>query len=152
MATLNVYTTKPLREAKAAQELREAGVRAYVPSEPRQWGRNRRYVPTGRQYVFAKGEKPYDAEHVGKRLGTATPEEVRRMYVRSSKTQRRHAFAVGDKVIIRKGHNAEVMAVICEILGRGWYSIGVDMFGKFCTSKKHERDLADPKQIRYEPG
>jgi hypothetical protein len=142
MATLNIYTTKPQREAKARQEFRDAGVKAYVPSERRQWGKSKRYVPTGRQYVFAKGDKPYDAEHIGKKLsGTATPEEVLGMYVRTSKTQRRHAFAIGDTVNIKRGAHAEVTATVVGIIRAQWYEVQVVFFGKTHVVRIRESDL-----------
>lgn len=150
-ATLIAYRTPPQSERKAAQEAREAGHRAYLPREPRQTTKGVRRVPTARGYVFCEG-KPSDAEHIKGAIGPVSRTELRRLYVRTSKTQRKHKFSVGQKVTVAKGQGVFVPAVVCEILGRGWYSIGVEMMGKLCQSKKHEKDIATDPQIRYEPG
>jgi hypothetical protein len=94
---LYVYRTNSQCEQKAQKELREAGIKAYVPTEKRLWGRIERRVPTARQYVITAGLKPHDADHVGQRVpGVTAPHELRRLYLRRSKTQRKKDFAPGD--------------------------------------------------------
>jgi len=131
-----VYTTS--HRTKARQELKRHGIKPYTPPE---FGG-----------LIAANDKPPEATYVHGKIGTVSRDEFARMYARTSKTQRRHKFAVGTKVNILKGYHAEVPAVVLEILGRGWYVLGVEMMGKLCPFKKHERDLEDPRQIRYEPG
>lgn len=156
MRTLNAYTVPPQKERKAVKELREAGVKAYVPTEPRVYkgpaGRTvRRRVPTLPGYVCAD-RKPYDAEHVRAKIGTVARTEIARLYVRSSKTQRKHAFASGERVIIKRGNFADIPGTIIEVHRSGHYVVGVDMFGKLCQVRMRERDIAKAAQIRYEPG
>lgn len=147
-ATLYVYRTKSQCEQKAQKELREAGVKAYVPTEKRPWGRIERRVPIARQYVITAGLKPHDADHVGQRVpGVTAPHELRRLYVRTSATQRRHAYAPGDTVSIQRGKYAAVPGVVAEIYHGCWYDVRVVMFGKSHIAKLQESDL-----VRLHPG
>ena len=145
---LYVYRTKSQCEQKAQKELREAGVKAYVPTEKRRWGKSERRVPTARQYVFTGSLKPHDAEHVGQQIpGVAAPHEMRRLYVRSSATQIRHAFAPGDDVSIKRGKYASVPGVVAEIYRGCWYDVRVTLFGRPHVVKLRESDL-----VRLHPG
>jgi transcription antitermination factor NusG len=142
-STLNLYWTPPQREQKAAKEIRQAGHKAYVPKERN--ARNR-LVPTARSYVAATG-KPYEAKHVGKRIGPVSREEIRRLYVRTSKTQRKHKFSPGDQVSVKRGRDADLAATVTEVIRAGWYKVRVSMFGKSHDIKIRESDLA-----RLHPG
>jgi len=138
MTALYVYRTKSQCEQKAQKELREAGVKAYVPTEKRCWGKSERRVPTARQYVFTASLKPHDAEHVGQQVpGVAAPHELRRLYIRTSTTQRRHAFATGDKVVSASGYPGTVRRVI----GGGRYDVEVIIAHKCCIVKMKESDI-----------
>lgn len=145
-STLIAYRTPPQSERKAAQEAREAGHRAYLPREPRQTTKGVRRVPTARGYVFCEG-KPTDAEHIKGAIGPVSRTELRRLYVRTSKTQRKHKFAAGDQVSVKRGRDADLAATVTEVIRSGWYRVRVVMFGKAHNIKIKESDLA-----RLHPG
>jgi transcription antitermination factor NusG len=141
-ATLIAYRTPPQMERKALAEAREAGHRAYLPRE-RIGARN---VPTARGYVFCEG-KPADADHIKNAIGPVSRTELRRLYVRSSVTQRRHKFSPGDQVSVKRGRDADLAATVVEVIRSGWYRVRVSMFGKTHEIKIKESDLA-----RLHPG
>lgn len=145
-ATLIAYRTPPQMERKAAAEAREAGHRAYLPSEARTTKMGTRRVPTARGYVFAEG-KPPEAEHIKNAIGPVSRSELRRLYVRTSKTQRKHAFAPGDTVSVKRGRDVDLAATVVEVIRSGWYLVRVSMFGKSHEIKIKESDLA-----RMHPG
>lgn len=152
-ATLIAYRTPPQSERKAAQEAREAGIRAYVPTELVQtrehngrFGKGKRRVPTARGYVFCD-RKPADAEHIKGAIGPVSRTELRRLYVRTSKTQRKHEFSPGDQVSVKRGRDADLAATVIEVIRSGWYRVRVVMFGKAHNIKIKESDLA-----RLHPG
>lgn len=137
-STLIAYRTKSQCERKAQKELREAGVKAYVPTEKRRWGKGERRVPTARQYVFAAGLKPHDAEHVGQMIpGVAARPNLLGLYIRTSKSQRKHAFATGDKVVSASGYPGTVR----RVHGSGRYDVEVVIAHKPCVVKMKESDL-----------
>lgn len=140
-STLIAYRTPPQMERKAAQEAREAGHRAYLPREPRQTAKGLRRVPTARGYVFAEG-KPADAEHIKHAIGPVSRAELRRLYVRTSKTKRTHKFSPGDQVSVKRGRDADLAATVTEIIRAGWYKVRVSMFGKSHEIKIRESDIA----------
>lgn len=142
-ATLIAYRTPPQMERKAAKELREASIKAYVPTELVQvrehngrFGKGKRRVPTARGYVFSAG-KPADAEHIKNAIGPVSRSELRRLYIRTSKSQRKHAFAPGDKVISASGYPGTVRCVH----GSGRYDVEVVIAHKPCIVKMKESDL-----------
>jgi transcription antitermination factor NusG len=128
-------------ERKAAQEARQAGHRAYVPTEPKTYQRgaksHTRRVPSVRGYVFAEG-KPYDAKHIRAAIGTVTRQAITQLYIRTSKTQRQHRYTAGDRVMVKRGHLAEIPATVVRTHGAGWYELAIDMFGKTCLSRIDE--------------
>lgn len=140
-ATLIAYRTPPQMEHKAAQEARDAGHRAYLPREPKTTAKGVRRVPTARGYVFAEG-KPADAEHIKGAIGPVSRTELRRLYIRTSKTQRRHTYAVGQPVMVKRGRDVDLAATVVEIIRVGWYRVRVSMFGKTHDIKIRESDLA----------
>ena len=147
-STLIAYRTPPQSERKAAQEAREAGIKAYVPTELVQtrehngrFGKGKRRVPTARGYVFCD-RKPSDAEHIKGAIGPVSRTELRRLYVRSSKTQRQHKFAPGDQVSVKRGRDADLAATVTEVIRAGWYKVRVAMFGKSHEIKIRESDIA----------
>ena len=137
-STLIAYRTPPQMERKALAEAREAGHRAYLPSEASTTKTGTRRVPTARGYVFAEG-KPHDAEHIKNAIGPVSRTELRRLYVRTSKTQRRHAFAIGDKVLV--GERMDMPAEVAGIIRAGWYEVAVMMMGKRCITKVAEQHI-----------
>ena len=132
-----VYRTPPNAEHKAAQELREAGIRAYVPRD-----RGGKKSPfTGKRpapapgYVFAR-EALYSAfaKHVrGKPLGIVTTAELGRLYL--VRPQRRVAeaipFSIGQSVRV-----GELAGTITEIRGRMCIVL-VSLFGKTHSQALH---------------
>ena len=133
-ATLNLYWTPPQKEDKAARECRQAGYRAYVPKERND---RKRLVPTARSYVAAEG-KPCEAKDVGRCIGPVSRAELRRLYVRTSVTQRRHAFATGDKVISGSGYPG----IVRRVHGSGRYDVEVVIANKPCVVKMKESDIS----------
>lgn len=132
-STLIAYRTPPQMERKALAEAREAGHRAYLPRE-RVGARN---VPTARGYVFAEG-KPVDADHIRNAIGPVSRTELRRLYIRTSVTQRRHAFAPGDKVISASGYPG----VVKRVLRGNRYDVEVIIANKPCLVKMKESDIS----------
>lgn len=134
--TLIAYRTPPQMERKAAKEAREAGHRAYLPREARETKAGARRVPTARGYLFAEG-KPADAEHIRNAIGPVSRSELRRLYIRTSKSQRKHAFATGDKVVSASGYPGTVR----RVHGSGRYDVEVVIAHKPCVVKMKESDL-----------
>jgi hypothetical protein len=143
--TLIAYRTPPQMERKALAEAREAGHRAYLPREPRTTKMGARNVPTARGYVFAEG-KPADAEHIRNAIGPVSRSELRRLYVRTSKTQRRHAFTEGDTVHIKgmtvDNHGKPLLGNVVAVIRSGWYEVRFYMLSKPHVVKIRESDLA----------
>lgn len=128
MTTLTAYRVAPNSEHRAARELREAGIRAYVPRD-----RSTRRSPfTGKHatpspgYVFAeKAYRPAFEKHVKGRVGAVAKADLGRLYL---KRPRRRAdepnpYAIGQRVI--KG---EIPAEVIAIRGRtcivAWVMLG----------------------------
>lgn len=146
-STLIAYRTPPQMERKAAQEAREAGHKAYLPTETRQTKIGARRVPTAPGYVFCEG-RPAEARYIRGAVGPLPDRmSLRPLYVRTSKTQRRHAFAPGDAVSVKRGRDADLAATVVEVIRSGWYLVRVAMFGKSHDIKIRESDLA-----RMHPG
>lgn len=155
--TLNAYATAPQMEKKAAAELRDAGIKAYLPMETISGGRrlsngqvrpyNRR-VPVARSCVFA-GDKPPFAEHVKARIG---PKEGYRpipkgdlagLYKQArqrKRSPRKRKFVVGDQISIKVGPLANLSGTIVEDRGR-FYRVAVELFGKTHTQAFSEMHL-----------
>ena len=136
MTTAIVYRTPPQSEHKAAQELREAGIRAYVPRD-----RGSRRSPfTGKHlspcpgYVFAKGAlaSAY-AKHVRAPLGVVSKAELYRLYI--GRPQRRAAesipFSIGQSVRV-----GELAGTITDIRGRMCVVL-VSLFGRTHSQALH---------------
>jgi hypothetical protein len=121
MTTLAAYKVPPLCEWKAAQELREAGVRAYVPRDPG----TKRKAPVARGYVFS-AHKPAFAKHVRGRVGTVTTSELARLYLKRQRraVEERNPYAVGQPVYI-----GEVPGIVSHRDGVKC-SVAVTMLGK----------------------
>lgn len=155
---LDAYATAPQMEKKAAQELRDAGIRAYLPMETVSGSRklsngctrpfNRR-VPIVRSCVFSGGKPPF-AEHVKHRIGPKegarqiSKVELSGLYKTARQRERRpvrtRKFAVGDSIMIKVGPLASLYGTIVEDKGR-FYRVDVDMFGKTHTQAFSEMHL-----------
>jgi len=144
-STLIAYRTPPQMERKAAQEARESGHRAYLPREASTTAKGTRRVPTARGYVFAEG-RPAEAEHIKNAIGPVSRTELRRLYVRTSKTQRKHAFAPDDTVHIKgmtvDNHGKPLLGKVVSVIRSGWYEVRFYMLSKPHVVKIRESDLA----------
>lgn len=144
MSTLTVYRTAPQQEFKAAKELRENGIRAYVPRDLTV----KRKAPVARGYVFSK-YKPAFAKHVKSRIGEVQPGELARIYMR-----RQHVkppttkFAPGDLVGVAVGVHANMAGRIVRQTKKGWM-ISTLMMGKQCEVFVPEKYLY---RINHPPG
>ena len=107
---LFAYRVAPQMEFKAAKELRDAGIRAYVPRVP---GAKRR-EPVARGYVFS-GAKPAFAKHVRSAVGPVSGTELARLYLKrqTRRADERNPFSVGQNV-----SRGEVPAKVIAISGR----------------------------------
>jgi transcription antitermination factor NusG len=134
MTTITAYRTPPQQERKAAQEARDAGYRAYVPTEKVKHrtalGKTiSRRRPVAPGYVFANG-KPAEAEHIRARIGNASRVEVARLYPRRMRQTVADAFAPGDTVIVDRGPFAALTGTVVGKNGRRGYVVDVQMFGR----------------------
>lgn len=122
MSTLTAYRVPPLHEWKAARELREAGIKAYVPRDHAA----KRRAPVARGYVFS-ASKPAFAKHVRDRVGAVTTAELARLYL---KRQRRAAepdaqFKTGQRVEIKVGIFASMTGVLFKKRGRRQWLVSI---------------------------
>lgn len=135
MSTLTAFRTAPQKEHKAAQELREAGHKAYVP---RQRTRRRsaftgKFWPVAPRYVISDATvRSVWAKHVGGPIGPVPPHQLARLYEnRPSKQQTADKFKAGDQVIIRRGkHEVEMLGVV-EDRRKAGYMVRFELFGKW---------------------
>jgi ribosomal protein L21E len=155
---LNAYATPPQLERKAAKEIREAGIRAYLPMETISGGRKlsngqvrpyNRKVPIVRSCVFAEAKPPF-AEHVKGRIGPkqgnlgVSRGDIAGLYktarAREFKPKRVRKFVVGDQISIKVGPLANLSGTVIEDRGR-FYRVAVSMFGKTHTQAFSEIHL-----------
>lgn len=166
-ATLNLYWTPPQKEAKAAKEIRQAGHKAYVPRQRRASGKG--YEPTARGYIAADAKPTriggrfepvrndlgdiiglrqdeqsiIEPKNVGRCIGPVSRSELRRLYIRTSKTQRKYAFAPGDKVVSASGYPGTIR----RVHSGDRYDVEVVIAHKPCVVKMKESDIT-----RLHPG
>lgn len=122
---INVYTTSHRRKARL--ELRMAQIKPYTPKE---FGG-----------LIAANDKPREANYVHSLIGRVRRDEFARMYARTSRTQRKHAYSPGDKVLVKRGRMAEIPATVVRPHGSGWYELAVDMLGKTCLIRISEPNI-----------
>ena len=144
-------------EKKAAAELRDAGIKAYLPMETISGSRklsngctrpfNRR-VPIVRSCVFSGGKPPF-AEHVKHRIGPKegacqiSRAELSGLYKTARHRERKpraRKFSVGDQISIKVGPLANLGGTIVEDKGR-FYRVAVSLFGKTHTQAFSEMHL-----------
>lgn len=130
--TLNAYRVPPQMEFKAAAELRQAGIRAYVP---RDHGSPRK-TPIARGYVFS-AYKPAFAKHVAGRVGVVAKGELSRLYLARTRRQSEAfvPFKLGQCVLI-----GEVPAIVASITGESC-TVAVTMLGKTHAKTIHYTQL-----------
>lgn len=127
--TVIAYRVAPNSEHRAATELRQAGIRAYVP---RDRGRKRNpftksHPAPAPGYVFAAAAyRPAFEKHVRSVIGSVSKAEISRLYL---KRQARRAdvpcsYAIGQRVLI-----GELSGTVLEIRGRTCI-VRVNLFGK----------------------
>ena len=144
MTTLTAYRTAPQQEFKAAQELRDHGIRAYVPRDHTV----KRRAPVARGYVFARC-KPAFAKHVRSRIGEVHAGELARIYMRRQHVKPpTSAFAPGDLVGVAVGVHANMAGRIVRQTKKGWM-ISTLMMGKTCEVFVPEKYL---RHLNHPPG
>ena len=150
--TIAAYRTAPQQEKKAQAELREAGIKAYVPVEnkTRRFGHHVKRtvkVPVAPGYVFANA-KPAFAKHVKARVGGVSRSDLARFYKASrpeKQTEPSSRFAIDDQVSIKVGTFANLTGTIMQARAK-MYLVAVPMFGKDCIvalPERHMRRLLD---------
>jgi hypothetical protein len=136
-----VYKTAPQMEHKAAQELREAGARAYVGRD-----RGSRRSPfTGKLKTPAPGYVFSDrscsiafAKHVGQKLGVVRKDELARLYI--AKPQRRAETEANPYKPGQAAFKGEIPVTVASTSGR-FCRIEWDMLGKRQTQSIHYTQL-----------
>lgn len=152
MRTLNAYTVPPQKERKAVQEAREAGLRAYVPTEKKTYRGGKktvtRRVPVAPGYVFAEG-KPYEAKHIRNRVGAVDRTAIARLYPRRDVGHKLPAlpFEPGDRVTIQRGPFAQFIGTIIGQAGKRGWMVDVKLFGRMI-----EVAVATHYMRKHEPG
>lgn len=141
-----VYRTASNSEHRAAKELREAGIRAYVP---RDRGGKRNPFTKARPapapgYVFAREalNSAY-AKHVRAPLGSVDKAELQRLYLgRPLKPATTRPFAPGDRVTLISGPFVEMHGEVIQDRNRV-YRVRVGQFVVTCHPQ-HMRIRVDP--------
>ena len=96
MDSLSVYRTPPQKEKAAAKELRQLGVKAYVPMEDRQrrTGHHTKKTvtvktPIAPGYIFA-GRTSHYAKYVRGKIGTVSTTDLNSLYRARRKAKGSH--------------------------------------------------------------
>lgn len=153
MSLINTYRTSSNQWRKAKEEMSRAKIKSHVPLEPKEYfvgrKRTRRHVPIAPGYIFARA-KPVEAVYVHQNVGASTSQEVvglmRVGRVRPN-AARVKQFTIGERVKIKRGQFAELMAAIAKDRGKGFWDVTVSIFGKPCTAKVHQSNIL--KTIDY---
>lgn len=151
MRTLNAYTVPPQKERKAVQEAREAGLRAYVPTEKKTYrGAKKtvtRRVPVAPGYVFAEG-KPYEAKHIRNRVGAVERTAIARLYPRRDVGHIPEVpFKAKDRVEVTDGPFMGFKGVVVKQNRRRGWDVEIPLLG----GKRIVTFAADYLR-KYEPG
>jgi transcription antitermination factor NusG len=119
--TLSAYRVPPLQEFRAAKELRQAGHRAYLPTERQ----GKRKAPVARGYIFATG-KPAEAKHVRQRIGDLPRASLIRLYPRRDRGHEApEPFKAGDRVEIKVGTFASMTGTLTRKRGRRQWLVDI---------------------------
>jgi hypothetical protein len=139
MDTLSAYRVPPMMERKAAQELREAGSRAYLPRDRN----DPRRSPIARGYVFTN-YKPAFAKHVRSKVGDCSRAEVLRICTKLRRQERNdNPFKPGDTAIKTVGKapvQVEIQVTVSAVSGRVCL-IAWEMMGKTHQQSIHYTQL-----------
>lgn len=136
-----VYRTAPNLEHKAAQELREAGARAYVARD-----RSTKRNPfTGKARATAPGYVFSDrvcaimfAKHVKSKVGIASKTELANLYI--ARPQRRADTDLNPYTAGQPAYRGEIAVTVASTSGR-FCRIEWDMLGKRQTQSIHYTQL-----------
>ena len=129
--SLSAYRVPPMMERKAAQELRDAGSRAYLPRDRN----DPRRSPIARGYVFTN-YKPAFAKHVRSKVGDCSRAEVLRICTKLRRQERNdNPFKPGDTAT-----RGETPVKIVSTSGRAC-RIEWTMLGKTHTQSIHYTQL-----------
>lgn len=121
MTTLTVYRVPPMKEFKAAKELRQNGFRAYLPTE--KIGKRRH--PVARGYITGTG-KPLEAKHVKGAVGGVQKAELIRLYPRRDRGHEApEPFKTGDCVMIKVGTFASMTGTLTKKRGRRQWLVSI---------------------------
>lgn len=121
MTTLTAFKVPPQQEFKAAKELRQAGHRAYLPTERQ----GKRKAPVARGYIFATG-KPSEAKHVRQRIGDLPRASLIRLYPRRDRGHEAlEPFKAGDRVEIKVGTFASMTGHLIKKRGRRQWLVSI---------------------------
>lgn len=121
MSTITAYRVPPQMEFKAARELRQAGNRAYLPTERH----GKRKAPVARGYIFADG-KPAEATHVRTAVGLVQRPELIRLYPRRDRGHTApEPFKAGDRVEIKVGTFANLIGTLARKRGRRQWLVSI---------------------------
>jgi transcription antitermination factor NusG len=150
MRTLNAYTVPPQKERKAVQEAREAGLRAYVPTEKKTYRHGQKTIkrrdPVAPGYVFAEG-KPYEAKHIRSRVGAVERTAIARLYPRRDVGHMPpDPFKAGDQVVVQCGAFASLSGTVVAKCRRGWL-VDVLLFGRLSRVS-----IATHNMRKHDPG
>lgn len=122
MTTLTAFRVPPQQEHKVAAELREAGIKAYVPRN-RSRKRNpftKKHPTESPGYVFAVRE--YTAafrRHAMNKLGKTSTDGIASLYVDRMKPASARPFIVGDLIEFTAGARLGQRDRIVALRGRG---------------------------------
>ncbi len=145
MTTLIAYRVAPNTEHRAAGELRQAGIRAYVPRD-----RTRKRSPfTGKHpspapgYVFAETAYcPAFEKHVKGRIGIVRKDDLSRLYLaKPAIPPAPPRLALGDAVVITQGPFQSRTGTIIEDRGHT-YRVDIAQAGKISSVALHENLIA----------
>ena len=139
MTTITVYRVPPLQEFKAAREMRQAGFKAYLPTEKIKGRRH----PIARGYISGTG-KPYEAKHVRNAIGQASKADLIRLYPRRDRGHEpaQPQWAAGDAVEIKVGPFASMTGTLVKKRGRRQWL--VDVGDRQVTAQVHTLIRIDP--------
>lgn len=121
--TLTAYRVAPQSEHKAAKELREHGIKAYLPRlrKRRRSPFTGKFWPVAPGYVFAKGKASIAfAKHVKHHMGPVGPELANLYDGRRPEPQPIRLFSVDDKVLLADGPFQDRMGTVIAECGAGY--------------------------------
>jgi len=137
--TLSAYRVPPMMERKAAQELREAGSRAYLPRDRN----DPRRSPIARGYVFTN-YKPAFAKHVRSKVGDCSRAEVLRICTKLRRQERNdNPFKPGDTASMPSLTLPDGKPMLVKIVSTSGRACRIEwtMLGKTHTQSIHYTQL-----------